>query len=110
MVNVPQSPGSSWQCVAAVERSTLTGLLEAARALSGAEAAWLEDEQVNRWPESTTEAIGLRTLLPGPASTGSTHGPALFVVLAGAVSASASLGLERHLPVSACERTRTNVA
>jgi len=94
MVNVPQSPGSSWQCVAAVERSTLTGLLEAARALSGAEAAWLEDERGNRWPESTTEAIGLRTLLPGPASTGSTHGPALFVVLAGAVSASASLGLD----------------
>jgi len=94
MVNVPHSPGSSWQCVAAVERSTLTGLLEAARALSGAEAAWLEDEEGNRWPEGTTEAIGLRTLLPGPAPTASTHRPAPFVVLAGAVSASASLGLD----------------
>ena len=86
MAEAPQTPPSLWQVVTDADRDALRGLLDAACALSGAEAAWWEDDQGNRWPAEDTAATAPRTVLHGPAPAAATDARALSLVLAGASS------------------------
>jgi PAS domain S-box-containing protein len=89
----PQTPPSPWQVATDADREALRGLLDAARSIGGAQAAWWEDGGGRRWPidgpdpstfgalwrcpEAGAEARGLALVLAGleaPPDTGALDG------------------------------------
>jgi PAS domain S-box-containing protein len=82
-----------WQVVTDADRDALRGLLAAACALSGAEAAWWEDEQGHRWPPEDM-ASAPRLVLHGPPPAVAADARALALVLAGASSTASPAALQ----------------
>ncbi|MFI4931196.1 MAG: ATP-binding protein [Burkholderiales bacterium] len=79
MAEASRTSTSPWQAVTDADHDALRGLLDAACMLSGAKAAWWEDDFGNRWPADATTAPATRTVrhCPAPASAA----PALSLVL-----------------------------
>jgi PAS domain S-box-containing protein len=82
-----------WQVVTDADRDALRGLLAAACALSGAEAARWEDEQGHRWPPEDM-ASAPRLVLHGPPPAVAADARALALVLAGASSTASPAALQ----------------
>ena len=72
-----------WLNVTDADRAALIGLLDAARALSGADAAWWQDDADTPWPAERAHPARAPTQLCRPAAPPAPEAPALSLVLAG---------------------------
>jgi len=86
MAEAPRTSPSLWQVVTDSDRDALRGLLDAACALSGAEAAWWEDDQGHRWPPEASAATAPRSVWRDPPAAAASDTRALSLVLVGASS------------------------
>jgi len=110
MTEVPRTPPSWWQVVTDADRAALRGLLDAARALSGATVTWWEDDAGRRWPDDGTAASERAVLRCPPAAA---DAPALSLALAGPASPGAAQVLDGVLRAAAalvCARAQAATA
>ena len=82
MAEASRLPITPWQAATAAERRALLGLLDAAGTVGGAEAAWWEDGQGQRWPADGGATQDL-PVLRWSAPVGAVGGAALTLALAG---------------------------
>jgi signal transduction histidine kinase len=79
-----------WLNVTDADRAALVGLLDAARALSGADAAWWQDDAGTPWPAERARPASQATRCR-PTASPSSGAPALSLMLAGGVAPRAPL-------------------
>ncbi|HEY6512117.1 MAG TPA: ATP-binding protein [Burkholderiaceae bacterium] len=94
MAQASRAPLSPWLGVTDADRAALLGLLDAACALSGAAAAWWQDDALTCWPADRAGLGNPAALLHTAACSAPADGPALTLVLAGSPAPPATAPLD----------------